>query len=190
MASFLKPLRLLSVYGTGTSSGRTLLRRLIRKLCPCSTAIPHVDIYFRLMKRQLAFILARAQIPIEWLQSNAYDDADGDAEIDFQDDLPDELLECLSNTRLSAYFRDFGKELGVADAKSLEDVYKSHLENTRNEFRQSFCGSFCLSSVCFLAMNRTNGDSECRLCAREPCWNVRQRICQRRIWQRQAHGRS
>ena len=25
---------------------------------------------------------------------------------------------------------EFGKEVGVADAKSLEDVYKSHLENT------------------------------------------------------------
>jgi len=86
------------------------------------------------MKRQLAFLLARAQIPIEWLQSPNDDNADGDADIDFQDDLPDDLLDCLSNTRLSIYFREFGKELGVADAKSLEDVYKSHLENSSKNF--------------------------------------------------------
>ncbi|EDR09498.1 uncharacterized protein LACBIDRAFT_178729 [Laccaria bicolor S238N-H82] len=71
-----------------------------------------------LMKRQLAFILARAQIPLEWLHPPS-------------SDLPEDLLDCLGNTRLSAAFREFGKELGVADAKSLEDVYKSHLENTR-----------------------------------------------------------
>ncbi|KAI5888837.1 26S proteasome regulatory complex, non-ATPase subcomplex, Rpn1 subunit [Schizophyllum commune H4-8] len=80
-----------------------------------------------LMKRQLAFMLARASIPITWLQPST--DEDGDADV--EDELPDDLIECLSNTRLSASFRDFGKELGVAEAKSLEDVYKTHLENTR-----------------------------------------------------------
>ncbi|KAF8801079.1 26S proteasome regulatory complex, non-ATPase subcomplex, Rpn1 subunit [Phlegmacium glaucopus] len=80
-----------------------------------------------LMKRQLAFILARAQIPLEWLQAPS----EGDAEIAADEELSDDLLECLYNTKLSTHFRDFGKELGVADAKSLEDVYKSHLENTR-----------------------------------------------------------
>ena len=79
------------------------------------------------MKRQLAFMLARASIPITWLQPST--DEDGDADV--EDELPDDLIECLSNTRLSASFRDFGKELGVAEAKSLEDVYKTHLENTR-----------------------------------------------------------
>jgi 26S proteasome regulatory subunit N1 len=76
------------------------------------------------MKKQLGFILARAQIPLEWLQAP---DADGD----IQDALDNDLLECLSNSRLSNHFREFGKELGVADARSLEDVYKSHLETTR-----------------------------------------------------------
>jgi hypothetical protein len=79
------------------------------------------------MKRQLAFILARAQIPLEWLQPPS----EGDAEIATDEELSDDLLECLYNTKLSTHFRDFGKELGVADAKSLEDIYKSHLENTR-----------------------------------------------------------
>jgi len=83
------------------------------------------------MKRQLAFLIARAQIPLEWLHPASSDDnADGDADVDFQDKLPEDLLDCLSNSRLSMHFRELGKELGVADAKSLEDVYKSHLENT------------------------------------------------------------
>ncbi|TCD68746.1 proteasome regulatory particle base subunit [Steccherinum ochraceum] len=73
-----------------------------------------------LMKRQLAFLLARAQVPKEWL--------DGE---ESTDELPEDLLDCLNNTRLSQHFKDFGKELGVQEAKSLEDVYKSHLENTR-----------------------------------------------------------
>ncbi|TFK22375.1 26S proteasome regulatory complex, non-ATPase subcomplex, Rpn1 subunit [Coprinopsis marcescibilis] len=84
-----------------------------------------------LMKRQLAFLLARAQVPLEWLHAPSEGDADGDADVDFQEELPEDLLECLSNTRLSQHFRDFGKEVGVSEAKSLEDVYKSHLENTR-----------------------------------------------------------
>ncbi|KAF8634856.1 hypothetical protein AX17_004104 [Amanita inopinata Kibby_2008] len=90
-----------------------------------------------LMKRQLAFILARAQTPWEWLHSHSADedgdvdiDGDGDFEED-QDEFPDDVMECLSNTHLSHYFREFGKELGVSEPKSLEDVYKSHLENTR-----------------------------------------------------------
>jgi hypothetical protein len=81
------------------------------------------------MKQQLAFLLARAQVPLEWLY-------DGDISEEFSQD----ILECLSNTKLSYNFREFGKELGVSDPKSLEDVYKSHLENTstissRTEFQ-------------------------------------------------------
>ncbi|KAJ6631146.1 armadillo-type protein [Mycena sp. CBHHK59/15] len=77
-----------------------------------------------LMKRQLAFLLARAQIPI-------LTPPNPDDEMDNEDEFPEDLRECLSNTRMSAHFRDFGKELGVTDPKSLEDVYKTHLENTR-----------------------------------------------------------
>ncbi|KAF9239262.1 26S proteasome regulatory complex non-ATPase subcomplex Rpn1 subunit [Melanogaster broomeanus] len=77
------------------------------------------------MRRQLAFLLARAQIPVEWLQPSASEDPDAETE------LPEDIIECLSNTHLSRYFKEFGKEVGVADSKSLEDVYKSHLENTR-----------------------------------------------------------
>lgn len=78
-----------------------------------------------IMRRQLAFLLARAQIPVEWLHPPPSEDADGEA------DFPEDILDSLSNTNLSKFFKEFGKELGVAESKSLEDVYKSHLENTR-----------------------------------------------------------
>lgn len=90
------------------------------------------------MKRQLAFLLARAQIPLEWLHPPADDNADADADADFQEELPEDLLECLSNSRLYTHFREFGKELGVADPKSLEDIYKSHLENTSSNIHLHF----------------------------------------------------
>jgi 26S proteasome regulatory subunit N1 len=81
-----------------------------------------------LMKRQLAFLLARAQVPLQWLQNPV---AEGEDLADISEEIPEDLLECLSNTRLSSSFKAFGKEVGVEDARSLEDVYKSHLENTR-----------------------------------------------------------
>ena len=84
------------------------------------------------MKRQLAFLLARAQVPLEWLAVPS-EDADGDAVTELLDEMPEDLRDCLSNTHLSAHFREFGKELGVSEPKSLEDVYKSHLENTREQ---------------------------------------------------------
>ncbi|KAJ7620450.1 hypothetical protein FB45DRAFT_1094630 [Roridomyces roridus] len=80
-----------------------------------------------LMKRQLAFLFARTQIPIEWLRAPS---ENPEEEIVIEDEFPEDLRECLSNTRLSGHFRDFDKELGVTDPKSLEDVYKTHLENT------------------------------------------------------------
>lgn len=75
------------------------------------------------MKRQLSFLIARAQIPLEWLQIQLTEEEAEDA---FESD----LQECLFNAKISEQFRAFGKELGVEEAKSLEDVYKSHLENT------------------------------------------------------------
>jgi 26S proteasome regulatory subunit N1 len=77
------------------------------------------------MKKQLAFLLARAQIPIEWLRAPASEDADAEEE-----ELPADIIDCLSNANLSRHFKEFGKEVGVEDPKSLEDVYKSHLETT------------------------------------------------------------
>ena len=74
-------------------------------------------------------MLARAGVPFEWLQPPSENEGE-DAEADFSEELPEDLVECLSNTNLSTHFRAFGKEVGVSDPKSLEDVYKSHLENT------------------------------------------------------------
>ncbi|KAM0748773.1 26S proteasome regulatory complex, non-ATPase subcomplex, Rpn1 subunit [Meredithblackwellia eburnea MCA 4105] len=81
------------------------------------------------MKRQLAFILARQQVFIE---------------------TEDETLsEILSNAKLSENFRRFGKELSVMDAKSLEEIYKTHLEPTRSgapanvdSARENLAGTF------------------------------------------------
>ena len=75
------------------------------------------------MRRQLAFLLARAHIPLEWIQPQNSDDD--------PEDLSEDLIECLSNSQLSMHFREYGKELGVMEPKSLEDIYKSHLENVR-----------------------------------------------------------
>ena len=124
-----------------------------------------------LMKRQLAFLLARAQVPIEWLQPPS-ENADGDADITFQDELPEDLLECLSNSKLSVHFKEFGKEVGVADAKSLEDVYKSHLENT-SEWRFD-------TIDLLLTVSRSRCDRECGLGTCKSCRNFRQ--CFRQCW--------
>jgi 26S proteasome regulatory subunit N1 len=68
----------------------------------------------RPLKKQLAFILARNQI---WFNPG-----------------PDESLEiddCLRNLSLSSHYIHLVTELAVKEAKSPEDIYKSHLENTR-----------------------------------------------------------
>lgn len=73
-----------------------------------------------LMKRQLAFIIARAGIPLDWV-------------IDLSDDdsVEPDLKECLMNAKLSTHFKAFGKDVGALEPKSLEDIYKSHLEQNR-----------------------------------------------------------
>lgn len=83
-----------------------------------------------LLKKQLAFMLARSQIVV-----------------DTEDE---ELLECLNNSKLSEQFIALGRELNVWDPKTPEDIYKSHLENTRPGFggsnvdsaRQNLASSF------------------------------------------------
>ncbi|CEG72168.1 Putative 26S proteasome regulatory subunit N1 [Rhizopus microsporus] len=67
-----------------------------------------------LVKKQMAFQLARQQIYIET------DDAD--------------LNACINNTNLSKYFLSLARELDVMEPKVPEDIYKSHLENHRTAF--------------------------------------------------------
>ncbi|ORX53624.1 26S proteasome regulatory complex, non-ATPase subcomplex, Rpn1 subunit [Hesseltinella vesiculosa] len=68
-----------------------------------------------LLKKQMAFQLARQQIQIE------------------TEDV--ELSECLNNTHLSQYFHSLARELDVMEPKSPEDIYKTSLEsNHRTTF--------------------------------------------------------
>jgi 26S proteasome regulatory subunit N1 len=80
------------------------------------------------MQKQLAYILARQQIPLEGVED-------------------DELLEILNNAKLSDHFKEFGKTLSLSEPRSLEDIYKSHLETTRgstnvDSARQNLAGTF------------------------------------------------
>lgn len=63
------------------------------------------------LKKQLAFLVARQGICIETED--------------------EEINECLDNARLSEHFLALGKELNILDPKTPEDIYKSHLENSR-----------------------------------------------------------
>ncbi|KAJ3032270.1 proteasome regulatory particle base subunit [Rhizophlyctis rosea] len=66
------------------------------------------------LKKQLAFMLARQQIGLE------------------QED--EEISDILNNTRLSEHFLALARDLDVMEAKTPEDIYKSHLENIRPGF--------------------------------------------------------
>lgn len=106
------------------------------------------------MRKQLAFFLARAQIPVSWVHCSDPDSyvapepthsptavtgtkssiSSSAAESILAtppSELDDDLLECLGNQKLSDHFKRFGKELDVFEPKSLEDIYKTHLDNTR-----------------------------------------------------------
>lgn len=85
------------------------------------------------MRLQLAHILARHQLPA--LSADLTDD--------------EKLVEALNNTKLTEHFKAFGKNLNVLEPRSLEDVYKSHLEVTRgaagsnvDSARQNLAGTF------------------------------------------------
>ena len=66
------------------------------------------------LKRQMAFQIARQKI---WL--------------DIEDDEDPELIECLYNTKLSEHFRYLGRELNLLEPRSIQDIYKTHLESSR-----------------------------------------------------------
>lgn len=93
-----------------------------------------------LMRKQLAYLLARAQIPLQWVGVPV---GDGSEEVSSEFgppvDLDQDVLDCLNNAHLLEHFRAFGKELSVSEPKSLEDIYKTHLENTRE-----LCPLLCL----------------------------------------------
>jgi 26S proteasome regulatory subunit N1 len=115
------------------------------------------------MRKQLAFFLARAQIPVSWVhcsdpesyvapepshtslavsgsKSSISSSAANSILATPPAELDDDLLECLGNLKLSDHFKRFGKELDVFDPKSLEDIYKTHLDNTRESL--ALCQGF------------------------------------------------
>ncbi|KAK5639354.1 hypothetical protein RI129_011846 [Pyrocoelia pectoralis] len=92
------------------------------------------------IQKQLAFILGRQQIYIEINEHTPeYDD----------------LIEIMANCHLNNHFLNLARELDIMEPKTPEDVYKSHLENTRPQFgggqvdsaRQNLAASFVNSFV-------------------------------------------
>ncbi|KAI9883131.1 MAG: proteasome regulatory particle base subunit [Watsoniomyces obsoletus] len=68
------------------------------------------------LKKQMAFLLARQQIWIDYPVENEEDEI---------------IAECLSNTKLPEHFKNMAKELNLLEPKTPEDIYKSHLESSR-----------------------------------------------------------
>lgn len=87
------------------------------------------------VQKQLAFMLARQQIYIEIPESTP----------EYED-----LIEIMANCHLNNHFLNLARELDIMDPKTPEDVYKSHLENSRPPFggsqvdsaRQNLAASF------------------------------------------------
>lgn len=93
------------------------------------------DVKDTAVQKQLAFMLARQQICLELKETTPeYDD----------------LMEIMSNAHLNNYFLNLARELDIMEPKTPENVYKSHLENTRTPFastqvdsaRQNLAASF------------------------------------------------
>lgn len=94
------------------------------------TSCPDVSV-----QKQLAFMLGRQQIYLEINESSSeYDD----------------LTEIMANCHLNNHFLNLARELDIMEPKTPEDVYKSHLENSRPPFgggqvdsaRQNLAASF------------------------------------------------
>ncbi|XP_056645931.1 26S proteasome non-ATPase regulatory subunit 2 [Diorhabda sublineata] len=87
------------------------------------------------VQKQLAFMLARQQIYIEIPENTP----------EYED-----LIEIMANCHLNNHFLNLARELDIMDPKTPEDVYKSHLENSRPPFggsqvdsaRQNLAASF------------------------------------------------
>ncbi|XP_019869453.2 26S proteasome non-ATPase regulatory subunit 2 [Aethina tumida] len=87
------------------------------------------------IQKQLAFMLGRQQIYIEI----------PDTTPEYED-----LIEVMANCHLNNHFLNLARELDIMEPKTPEDVYKSHLENTRPQFggsqvdsaRQNLAASF------------------------------------------------
>merc|ERR1719445_1983288 len=88
-----------------------------------------------IIQKQLAFMLGRHQFYLELSEDREdYDD----------------LTEIMSNSHLNNHFLNLARELDIMEAKTPEDVYKTHLDNVRTAFgtgsvdsaRQNLASSF------------------------------------------------
>ena len=68
------------------------------------------------LKKQLAFLLARQRISLD---------------LPVDSDEEQKIVDCMNNTHLSTHFKTLAKELNILDPKLPEDIYKTHLENSR-----------------------------------------------------------
>ncbi|OCF58861.1 26S proteasome regulatory subunit N1 [Kwoniella mangroviensis CBS 10435] len=96
------------------------------------------------MKKQLAYFLARAQIPLHWVHTAEGTESEEEEQPPTQEE---DVLDCLGNVKLSTHFRNFGKAVGVEEPRALEDIYKSHLEpnrttQTADSARQNLASTF------------------------------------------------
>ena len=73
-------------------------------------------------QKQLAFMLGRQQVFLELPEK--YNNAE-------------DLIEIMSNSLLNNHFMNLARELDIIEAKTPEDVYKSHLDNSRTHFGSS-----------------------------------------------------
>lgn len=67
-----------------------------------------------LLKRQMALLIARQKI---WL--------------DVYEDEEESMAACLQSTRMTEYYKALALELNLLEPKSIQDIYKSHLESSR-----------------------------------------------------------
>lgn len=74
------------------------------------------------IQKQLAFMLGRQQICLEFKENSNHND---------------DLIEIMSNAHLNNHFLNLARELDIMEPKTPEDVYKSHLENSRTPFGSS-----------------------------------------------------
>ena len=91
------------------------------------------------MQKQLAYLLARQQVT---LPSDLLSKLEEDQPI---------LLSILNNTQLSEHYKSFATTLSLLEPKSLEDIYKSHLDDNNtagrgagsvDSARQNLAGTF------------------------------------------------
>jgi len=81
-----------------------------------------------LLQKQLAFMLGRHNVKIE-LTGGEDDEEEEEDE--------DEMADLMGNNRLSEHFQYLAKELDSVAPKTPEDIYKSHLTETRSTLAQN-----------------------------------------------------